>query len=379
MAKKKAYGLGKESGTRPMAAPALPYRPQNPRRYNPPIGLIGCGGISAAHLTAYKKAGYNVVALCDLIPERSENRRRQFYPNAQTYTDYRDLLKRNDIEVVDIATHPKDRVYLIPAALEARKHTLSQKPFVLDLDLGLRLGDLADKKGVKLAINQNGRWAPQFAFTRLAVGQGYLGDILGVHLHCHWNHDWIAKTVFNGVHHIILYDYAIHWFDMLTCIMGQAQPKRVSATLVHARGQTATPPLLGEALIEYPEAQATLVFDGFTQFGQLDSIYVVGTKGTIQSQGNGIGRHQKLVLSTANGIASPKLQGNWFHDGFWGSMSELLRSIEEKRQPINNARDNLRALAVCFAAVISAETGTPQIPGKIRRLTRNVSPPEEKR
>ena len=376
MAKKKLYGLGKDSSNRVVAAPELPYRPKNPRRYNPPIGLIGCGGISETHLTAYRKAGYNVVALCDLIADRAENRRRQFFPRAQTYTDYRELLRRDDIEVVDIATHPKDRAYLIPAALQAGKHTLSQKPFVLDLDLGRRLADLADKHRVTLAVNQNGRWAPQFAYTRLAVAKGYLGDILGAHLHCHWNHDWITPTVFNGVHHIIMYDYAIHWFDMLTCIMGDRKATRVFAAIAHARGQKATPPLLGESLIEYEGAQATLAFDGFTQFGQSDTIYVAGTKGTINSQGKGIGCHEKLLLATAKGVASPKLKGNWFPDGMWGSMSELLRSIEEKREPINNARDNLRSLEVCFAAVISAETGQPQIPGKIRRLTRNVSPPE---
>lgn len=375
MAKKKTYGLGKESANRIIAAPDLPYRPKNPRRYNPPIGLIGCGGISEQHLTAYRNAGYNVVALCDLIPERAENRRKQFFPDATTYTAYQDLLKRDDIEVVDLATHPKDRSYLIPAALEAGKHTLSQKPFVLDLDKGQRFAELADKKGVRLAVNQNGRWAPQFAYTRLAVGKGLLGDILAAHLHCHWNHDWIAPTVFNGVHHIIMYDYAIHWFDILTCIMGDRQAKKVFATICHARGQTATPPLLGEAIIEYDGAQATLAFDGFTQFGQLDTIYLAGAKGTINSQGKGIGCHEKLILSTAQGVASPKLCGSWFPDGFWGSMSELLRAIEEKREPINNAADNLRGLAVCFAAVISAETGKPQIPGKIRKLTRNVSPP----
>jgi predicted dehydrogenase len=44
--------------------------------------------------------------------------------------------------------------------LRAKKHVLSQKPFVLDLDTGARLADLADEMGVKFAVNQNGRWAP---------------------------------------------------------------------------------------------------------------------------------------------------------------------------------------------------------------------------
>jgi hypothetical protein len=49
-------------------------------------------------------------------------------------------------------------------------------------------------------------------------------------------------------------------------------------------------------------------------------------------------------------------------------MSELLLSIEEKREPSHSARDNLKSLALCFAAVASADEGKPMVPGKVRRL-----------
>ena len=52
---------------------------------------------------------------------------------------------------------------MIETALAAGKHVLSQKPFVLDLDDGTRLADLADESGVVLAVNQNGRWAPHLS------------------------------------------------------------------------------------------------------------------------------------------------------------------------------------------------------------------------
>src|SRR5205823_14928752 len=137
-----------------------------------------------------------VVALCDCVQERAQTRKKEFFPRAEVYEDYRELLKRDDIEVVDIATHPAQRAKLIPAALEARKHVLSQKPFVLDLDLGEKLCDFADKRGVKLAVNQNGRWSPQVAWTRLAIDAGLVGDVMAAHLSCHWNTEWLATTVY---------------------------------------------------------------------------------------------------------------------------------------------------------------------------------------
>jgi predicted dehydrogenase len=370
MAKKKVYGLVTGDHTKKIPAPEIDYMPSDPKRYNPPIGLIGCGGISQSHLASYKRAGYNVVALCDLIPERAENRRKEFYPRAKTYTDYKELLKRDDIEVVDIATHPIDREYLIPAALNAGKHVLSQKPFVLDLDKGYRFSELADKKGVKLAINQNGRWAPHFAYMRNAVAKGYIGEVTCAHLDCRWDHDWIAPTPFNDVHHIILYDYAIHWFDILNCFMMGKPATRVYASIVKAKGQTAKPPLLGQALIEYADAQATLVFDGYVKLGMEDTTFLAGTKGTLKSAGTGINGGQTVTLYTTKGVATAKPKGEWFKDGFHGSMAALLTAIAKNQKPYNNPEQNLQGLATCFAAVRSADTGKPQIPGKVRKIAK---------
>lgn len=364
---KKTYGITIESSRKKIAAPALPYRPRDPKRYNPPIGLIGCGGISQSHLRAYKSAGYNVVALCDCDPAKSEARRKEFFPRAKTYSDPIDLLRRDDIEVVDIATHPLERETLIPAAIDARKHVLSQKPFVVDLDLGQRLCDLADRRNVKLAVNQNGRWSPHVAYARLAIERGLIGTVLGAHLHCHWNHDWIAGTPFDCVHHVILYDYAIHWFDMVHCFMQGRRATRLTASIRPATGQKAIPPLLGQCMIDYDDAQSTLVFDGHVRRGGLDAIYIGGTDGAIDCRGPDLNKHT-LTLHTRKGRATPKLAGSWFRDGFHGTMGELLCAIEEKRTPYNSARDNLDSLAMCFAAVASADSGQPQVPGTIRRL-----------
>ena len=123
-----------------VAAPVLSYRPRDPKRYRPGIGLIGCGGITKWHLTAYKNADYNVVALCDVDMNRAKQRRDEFYPEAAAFDDHEQLLARDDIEVVDITTHPPERPPLIEAALRAGKHVLSQKPFVLDLDVGRAAG-----------------------------------------------------------------------------------------------------------------------------------------------------------------------------------------------------------------------------------------------
>lgn len=349
------------------AAPELPYKPRDPQHYRPPIGLIGCGGITREHLLAYAKAGYRVVALCDLDLERARGRQEEFYPAAALYTDYRELLNRDDIEVVDIAVHPHQRPPLIEAALQARKHVLSQKPFVLDLDVGERLVELADRQGVYLAVNQNGRWAPHFSYMREAVKAGLLGELAGIHLSVHWDHSWVRGTEFEKVRHLILYDYAIHWFDMISCLMTGQEALRVFASVARTRLQTVSPALLGQAVVEYPTAQASLAFDAETRFGSQDRSFIAGSQGAISSIGPG-NRTQRLTITTDAGDATPHLEGSWFPDGFHGTMGELLCAIEEHRQPSINAADNLKSLALCFAAVASAERHEPVVPGSVRAM-----------
>ena len=354
-----------------VAAPALPYQPRDPKRYHPPIALIGCGAITKWHLTAYRGAGYNVVALCDIDRTRAEERREEFYPDAEVTDDYREVLARDDVELVDITTHPPERPPLVEAALRARKHVLSQKPFVLDLDVGAKLADLADEMGVRLAVNQNGRWASHFSYIREAVRAGLVGTVSAVHCGVHWDHSWVKGTPFETVRHLILYDFAIHWFDFLTTVMHGQQPQRVYATMNHSATQTVMPPLLAEAMIQYPAAQASLVFDGHTPFGRLDRVYVAGSQGSIASAGPN-SEQQQIELTTTDGIARPKLTGAWFPDGFHGTMAELLCAVEENREPTNSARNNLASLALCFAAVASAERGEPVAPGSVRKLVETI-------
>ncbi len=366
MAEEKEYGVGELRASKPIPAPDFPYRPQKTKSYQPNIAVIGCGGISEHHLKAYTNGGYNVVALCDVAEERAQKRREQFYPNANVYDDYRKILERDDIDVVDITPHPKERAPILEEAIDAGKHILSQKPFVIDIEYGKHLIQKAKEKNIKLAVNQNGRWAPHFSYARQAVNAGLIGDVYTAHMAIHWDHNWIADTPFNDVHHIVLYDFAIHWFDLVNCFI-KYPPRRVYASLTASSTQKAKPPLLGQALIEFDGAQATLSFDADTKFGHQDRTFITGTKGTIISVGPDL-MDQQVTLYTEKGHATPKLEGKWFPDGLHGAMAELLCAIEDDRTPVNNPEENLKSLALCFAAVHSAETHEAVDVGMITRL-----------
>lgn len=349
-----------------IAAPEVAYRPPMPKAYRPRIGVIGTGGISGAHLDAYRDAGWDVAALWNRTPDKARAKAAEFCPNARIEDDWRAILSNPDIDVVDITLHPEHRTEITRAALKAGKHVLSQKPFVTDLDVGMDLVKLAQDRGVKLAVNQNARWAPYFAFMREAVKAGHIGEVLSVHLAVHWTHGWTAGTPFDEIEDLILYDFGVHWFDFINSIVGE-RAEAVFASATRGAGQANKVPLLAQAMVRVQGGQASVVFDGGVPHGPRDTTFVGGTHGSLVSDGADLSQ-QNVTLTKPEGSARPQLEGQWFNDGFKGTMGELLCAIEEDREPSNGAAENLRSLAMAFAAVRSRMTGREVEIGAARRL-----------
>lgn len=350
-----------------VAAPELPYLPPMPQSYRPRIGVIGAGGIVAAHLDAYRSAGWDVAAICNRSLAKAEARAQEFYPTARVTSDFNDILSDTAIDVVDITPHPADRLPMIEAALKAGKHVLSQKPFVLDLAEGVRLVQLARDTGVKLAVNQNGRWAPHLSWMREAVRAGLIGEVTGVQIAIHWNHGWIAGTAFERIEDLILYDFGIHWFDFIVSVLGRGRVTSVFAMAGKACGQKAAVPLAAQVLLRMDGGQASLIFDGAAAHGPRDTSQITGTKGSLRSDGPDLGV-QQVTLTTAAGQASPALQGTWFNDGFRGAMGALLVAIEQGSEPANGAEENLESLALAFAAIASRRRGREVAVAEVSRI-----------
>jgi predicted dehydrogenase len=152
----------------------------------------------------------------------------------------------------------------------------------------------------------------------------------------------------------------------VTSITGN-RAESVYATSTEATGQTAAAPLLAQALVKLEGGQASLVFDGATPFGPHDTTFIVGTKGSLSSEGPDLGQ-QTVTLTTAQGRATPKLEGTWFNDGFRGAMGALLVAVENNTEPENGAAENLQSLALAFAAIESRRTGREVKVGAATRI-----------
>lgn len=332
-------------------APDLPYRPKALPR-TPRVALVGCGGIAPTHLRAYRDAGYDVVALQSRTRARAEQLAQAHCPGARICGSLDELLAIDDLDAVDLTPHPPDREALIEQAIDAGVPVLSQKPLAADLLTAERLVARAERAGVPFAVNQNGRFAPHLAWIREAVRAGLVGDVHTVRVSIQWDHNWVAGTPFDGDPDLLLKDFGIHWFD-LVCALLPGEPRSVTATVARTPTQRAAPPLSGSAEVTFDDARASLHFDGDTRFGQHDATTVIGSAGTLRSQGPPL-EDQRVVLSTEAGWCAPVLAGTWFPGAFHGAMAELLDAAWSGREPLHSARGNLRSLALCEQAVAAS-------------------------
>jgi len=196
----------------------MDHSPVFPASYRPGIGIVGCGSIvKEAHLPAYAAYGVEVVGVYDPAAAATEGLREQFPSVGRVFSSLDELLGHPEIEVVDIATHPAVRLDLIRRAIGAGKHVLAQKPLALDARAAREVVEEAERSGVTVAVNQNGRWAPPWRVATLLLEQGAIGEVVAVtHLHDH-DFAWIVGSVFDEMPHFAIYDFSMHWVDITRC------------------------------------------------------------------------------------------------------------------------------------------------------------------
>ena len=144
------------------------------------IGIIGCGGIAnGKHMPSLSVIpNVEMVAFCDIIIEKAEAAAKKYgTPDAKVYTDYKELLKDESIEVVHVLTPNKEHAEISIDALHAGKHVMCEKPMAKTAADARRMVEAAKETGKKLTIGYQHRQKPQSQFAKTIIDNGELGEI----------------------------------------------------------------------------------------------------------------------------------------------------------------------------------------------------------
>ena len=144
------------------------------------VGIIGCGGIAnGKHMPSLKAVkGVEMVAFCDIIEERAVKAAAEYgTEDAKVYTDYKELLKDKDIEVVHVLTPNRSHSFITVDALEAGKHVMCEKPMAKTYADAQKMLEAAKRTGKKLTIGYQARQRADSQYLKAACDAGELGEI----------------------------------------------------------------------------------------------------------------------------------------------------------------------------------------------------------
>lgn len=186
------------------------------------VGLVGCGGISGAHVPAWDEmADAELVAICDIRPEKMER-----YPNHKKYTDFDKMLEENEFDIIDVCLPTFLHCEYALKAMKKGINVLSEKPISLnesDVDL---LYKTAEENGVKYMVAQVLRFWNEYNVLEQIYKTKKYGELisgsmwrLGGYPRGGWN-NWYTKKELSG---LIPFDLHIHDLDFLVYLFGKPE------------------------------------------------------------------------------------------------------------------------------------------------------------
>ena len=141
------------------------------------IGIIGCGNISSTYLRlAPLFKGLNVVACADINTDAAESQAKEYGCNALSIDA---MLADTDIDLIINLTIPAAHVDVSTRILQAGKHVYSEKPYVLSLQEGQALHELAQKNGKRIGSAPDTFLGGAHQQARLIIDSGELGKVTG--------------------------------------------------------------------------------------------------------------------------------------------------------------------------------------------------------
>lgn len=331
------------------------------------FGLIGFGAWGSHHARVIAEGAKTHLAA---IAERSDRNRaeaQEKHAQATVTADYRELLARPDIEVVDVALPSHLHHEVGRAVLEAGKHLLMEKPMAISIAECDDLVQLARAKNLQIAVGHEFRYSALWGKVKELVDAGAIGDPQYVLIELWrnpyrlgsdgWRYD--IKRVGNWI-----LEEPIHFFDLARWYLsGSGNPVSVYAS---ANARDPKRPELQDnfsAIVNFPGGRYAVISQTLSAFEHHQVAKLTGSKGAIWASWSGaMDRtfHPTFFLKHFDGekvvdVEIPKATGEVYElaDQIAG-MAEAVRGGNPPRVTGENGR---WSVAMCLKAQESVDTG----------------------
>jgi predicted dehydrogenase len=328
-------------------------------------GLIGCGFFAANHLNAWAEVpGAEIVALCDRDEGRLAETAAAFRVG-QTYADAAEMLRRAELDFVDIATTVPSHRPLVELAAGAGVHMICQKPLAGSMADARAMVAAADAAGRTLMVHENFRWQSAIRRAAAELAAGAIGAPFWGRVSFRSGFDVYAAQPYLATDaRFIIQDLGIHILDVARFLFGDVASIAATTARVNPRirGEDVATMLLQHAggvtsVVDCSYA-TRLPVENFPQ----TLLEVDGSAGTLRLDAG-----YRLTVSGPGGVraldvAPPLLP---WAERPWHNIQESVLLIQRHfvdcirsgREPETSGADNVKTLALVHAAYASAEGG----------------------
>ncbi len=325
-------------------------------------GLIGCGFFAHNHLHAWQEIGDSAItALCDRDEERLRDAGQKF-GISNLYTDAAEMMARESLDFVDIATTVATHRPLVESAAGAGLPVICQKPFAESLSDARAMVDACARAGVPLMVHENFRWQAPIRAVRAVLDSGRIGTVFWARVSFRSAYD-----VFSGQPYLatsqrfILEDLGIHILDIARFLFGDVS--RLSAVI-----NRVNPKIRGEdvaTVLMLHESGVNSICDCSYATALAEELFpqtlleIDGSRGSIRLNAN----YELIVHS--NGVTERQTVAPVLHHWAcrpWHNIQESVYAIQKHwvdclaggTVPETSGDDNLKTMTLVAAAYQSA-------------------------
>jgi len=323
--------------------------------------VVGAGGISNAWFRPLKAEKVDVVAVVDLVAERAEAQVEKYQLKAAVSDNLERTLRECDADFLVDLTTPDAHCRVTCAALRAGLHVVGEKPMASSMAEARRMVRASEAAGRLYMVSQSRRWDPKHDALARTVAAGRIGTLTTL------NCDFFLGAHFGGfrdeMESPLILDMAIHHFDMARMI-GSVDPVRACAEEFNPKGSWYAGDVAANCLFEMTGGVRFAYRGSWCAEGCHTSWNgdwrIIGERGTILYERDGEPHGQVVAGRTGFNrplkpvrMATSRATKTTMH----GALAEMLRFLKTGRAPQCECHDNIKSLAMVFAAMESSRKG----------------------
>lgn len=342
------------------------------------FAIIGCGRISYKGVEAIinNKEEAVLVATCDVLEEKAIEKKEEYIKgigrdcDVKVYTDYKEMLNNEDIDVVYIATesgyHPEIAIY----CMENGKHVICEKPMALSTKDADDMIAAAKKNNVKLSVSHQNRFNAPIQKLRSAVEGNRFGRLVNGTARILWNRNmgYYQQAPWRGTWELdggTLMNQCIHNIDLLQWMMGG------EVDTVYAQCDTFLRDIdaedFGAIVIRFKNGAIGIVEGTACVFPKNleETLSIFGESGTVCIGGLAVNaietwkfednmEEETDILKNQEG--DPDTVYGFGHTSLF---KNVLDAINNNTEPLINGEEGKKAMEIILAAYKSRLTGLP--------------------